>query len=64
MEDIIEELSARLFTVEETARLLHAKPQTIHNWLSLGKLKRVKIGSKTFVDRKEIEGILKNALDR
>ena len=43
-----------LLTVSEASELLRLSPNTLQNWLSQGRIKRVKIGRKTFVDRKEI----------
>ena len=51
-----------LLTVSETSELLRLSPNTLQNWLSQGRLKRVKIGRKTFVARKEIEEFLDKAL--
>ena len=51
-----------LMTLEEASRELRLSKNTLNNWLSQGKIKRVKIGRKTFLDRKEIEGILAAAL--
>ncbi len=61
--DGLEVLSARLLTIPEAARVLRLRPQSISNWLALGKLKRIKIGRKTFVDRVEIEDFLREALE-
>ena len=51
-----------LLTVSEASELLRLSPNTLQNWLSQGRIKRVKIGRKTFVDRKEIEEFLDEAL--
>ena len=51
-----------LLTVSEASELLRLSPNTLQNWLSQGRLKRVKIGRKTFVDRKEIEEFIDKAL--
>ena len=51
-----------LMTLEEASRELRLSKNTLNNWLSQGKIKRVKIGRKTFLDRKEVEGILVAAL--
>lgn len=51
-----------LLTVSEASELLRLSPNTLQNWLSQGRLKRVKIGRKTFVARKEIEEFLDKAL--
>jgi|TARA_Y100000813_G_C23925152_1_gene240818 excisionase family DNA binding protein len=51
-----------LMTLEEASRELRLSKNTLNNWLSQGKIKRVKIGRKTFLDRKEVEGILAAAL--
>ena len=46
----------------ETATKLHLSVGTVNNWLSQGRLKRCKIGRKTFVRRAEVEQILANAM--
>ena len=51
-----------LMALEEASRELRLSKNTLNNWLSQGKIKRVKIGRKTFLDRKEVEGILAAAL--
>ena len=52
----------QLMTLEEASRELRLSKNTLNNWLSQGKIKRVKIGRKTFLDRKEVAGILAAAL--
>jgi len=51
-----------LLTVSEASELLRLSPNTLQNWLSQGRLKRVKIGRRTFISRKEVEGLLSRAL--
>ena len=51
-----------LMTVQEASERLRLTKNTLNNWLSQGRIKRVKIGRRTFVARKEIEEILGNAL--
>ena len=51
-----------LTTVQEASERLRLTKNTLNNWLSQGRIKRVKIGRRTFVARKEIEEILRNAL--
>ena len=51
-----------LMTLEEASRELRLSKNTLNNWLSQGKIKRVKIGRKTFLDRKEVAEILAAAL--
>ena len=53
----------RLMNLEEASQALRLSKNTLNNWLSQGKIKRVKIGRKTFLDRNEVEGILATALD-
>ena len=52
-----------LMNLEEASQALRLSKNTLNNWMSQGKIKRVKIGRKTFLDRKEVEGILETALD-
>jgi len=51
-----------LLTVSEASELLRLSPNTLQNWLSQGRLKRVKIGRRTFISRKEVEGLLSSVL--
>jgi len=51
-----------LLTVSEASELLRLSPNTLQNWLSQGRLKRVKIGRRTFISRKEVEALLSRAL--
>ncbi|OUT67670.1 MAG: hypothetical protein CBB81_00450 [Cellvibrionales bacterium TMED21] len=51
-----------LLTTQEAADTLRLSKNTLNNWLSQGKLKRVKIGRKTFVSRKEVNQLLEDAL--
>jgi len=51
-----------LLTVSEASELLRLSPNTLQNWLSQGRLKRVKIGRRTFISRREVEGLLSRAL--
>jgi excisionase family DNA binding protein len=51
-----------LMTVDEAAQTLRCSKYTVRNWLSTGKLAPVKIGRKTFLDRKDVEGIVTSAL--
>ena len=53
-----------LLTVAEASKILRVSPNTLNNWMSQGKIRRVKIGRKTFLDRAEIERILNKALKR
>ena len=62
MENMDEYYNHPLMTLEEASRELRLSKNTLNNWLSQGKIKRVKIGRKTFLDRKEVEGILAAAL--
>ena len=51
-----------LLTTEEVAKSLRLSKSTVSNWLSQGKLKRVKVGRKTFVCRQEVNQLLEDAL--
>jgi len=51
-----------LLTVSEASELLRLSPNTLQNWLSQERLKRVKIGRRTFISRREVEGLLSRAL--
>ena len=53
-----------LLTVAEASKILRVSPNTLNNWMSQGKIRRVKMGRKTFLDRAEIESMLNKALER
>ena len=57
-----EQSNHRMMNLEEASQALRLSKNTLNNWLSQGKIKRVKIGRKTFLDRKEVAGILAAAL--
>ena len=52
-----------LMTTQEAAETLRLSKSTINQWLSYGKLQRVKIGGKTFLKRNEVEGMLIDAIN-
>ena len=62
MNGVLEDLSQRLLSLEEESHLLKINKGTLQNWLSQKRIKRVKMGGKTFVDAKAIENILIDAL--
>jgi excisionase family DNA binding protein len=47
-----------LLTTKEAAALLRVSPWTISAWLSQGKLKRTKAGSRTLIAKSELEAFL------
>ena len=49
-------------TIEEAATALRLSRFTLNNWLSQGRIKRVKIGRRTFIARQEVENLLNSAL--
>ena len=51
-----------LLTILEAAKALRLSKNTLNNWLSQGKLKRVKIGRKTFISRQEVNQLLADAM--
>ena len=57
-----EEVEHCLMTIEEAATALRLSRFTLNNWLSQGRIKRVKIGRRTFIARQEIDDLLSNAL--
>ena len=61
--DKLEALSSRLIPIEDAAVLMKIEKGTLQNWLSKGcKLKRVKVGGKTVIDRSKLEAYLQDAL--
>jgi excisionase family DNA binding protein len=49
----------RLFSVKGAAAYLGGlSPYTIHAWLSEGRLRRVKVGSRTMVRRSELDRLI------
>ena len=57
-----EEVEHGLMTIEEAATALRLSRFTLNNWLSQGRIKRVKIGRRTFIARQEVENLLNSAL--
>ena len=57
-----EEVEHCLMTIEEAATALRLSRFTLNNWLSQGRIKRVKIGRRTFIARQEVENLLNSAL--
>ena len=51
-----------LMTVKEASEMLRLSKNTLNNWLSQGRIKRVKIGRRTFIARPEVENLLNSAL--
>jgi excisionase family DNA binding protein len=48
-----------LYSVEEAARKLGGlSPLTIHQWLSKGKLKRTKVGSRTMIRESDLQAFI------
>ena len=62
MEGNLKQLSQRLLTLDEASTLLKINKGTLQNWLSQKRIKRVKMGGKTFVDSESIENLLIKAL--
>ena len=62
MEGDLKQLSQRLLTLDEASSLLKINKGTLQNWLSQKRIKRIKMGGKTFVDSKSIENLLVKAL--
>ena len=62
MEGNLKQLSQRLLTLDEASTLLKINKGTLQNWLSQKRIKRVKMGGKTFVDSESIENLLVKAL--
>jgi excisionase family DNA binding protein len=52
------DLGSPYFSVQEAADYLRTTPQAIYDRLSAGKLKRVKDGRRTLIERAEIERLL------
>ena len=50
-------------SISEAASVLHLSEHTIRNWLSRKKLKRVKIGGRTFLHQAQVEAILTDAIN-
>jgi excisionase family DNA binding protein len=51
-----------LMTVAEASLRLRISKNTLNNWLSQRKLKRCKMGRKTFVKRTEVESIIQRSM--
>ena len=51
----------RLFSVEEAAQQLGGLSKyTIHAWLSSGRLRRTKVGSRTMIRESELERVIRD----
>ena len=59
----ISELESRLMTIDEGARILRIKPATIHNWLSKKRLNPIKLCGKTYLDRLQVETLIRSAFN-
>jgi len=55
-------ISHPLITVNEAAEMLRLSRYTLNNWMSQGRIKRLKVGGRTFLAREEIEGMLNRTL--
>ncbi len=51
-----------LMTVLEAAESLRLSRHTINNWMSQGRLHRVKLGGRTFLERDEVVKLLEEAI--
>ena len=51
-----------LITVNEAAEILRLSRYTLNNWMSQGRIQRLKVGGRTFLAREEIEGMLNRTL--
>jgi len=50
-----------LFSIEEAARKLGGLSKyTIHAWLSSGKLRRTKVGSRTMIRESELQRVIRD----
>jgi excisionase family DNA binding protein len=47
-------------TIKEGAALLKLSHYTIEAWLSQGKLRRIKVGSRTFIAKSDLEKLLQD----
>jgi excisionase family DNA binding protein len=59
---VFEDVEHCLMTLEEAAIALRLSRYTLSNWLSQGKIKRVKIGRRTFIARQEVQNLINSAL--
>ena len=51
----------RLYSVEGAAQYLGGLSKyTIHAWLSTGKLRRTKVGSRTMIRESELQGVIED----
>ena len=59
----ISELESRIMTIDEGARILRIKPATIRNWLSQERLNPIKLWGKTYLDRLQVETLIRSAFN-
>jgi excisionase family DNA binding protein len=51
----------KLFSVEEASRMLGGLSKwTIHAWLSQGRLRRTKVGSRTMIRESELQKVIQD----
>lgn len=50
-------------TTKEAAELLKLSPYTIAAWLSQGKLRRIKVGSRTLIAKSDLEKLLQQGIE-
>ena len=56
-------LLGEVVTTKEAAALLRLSHYTISEWLSQGKLKRIKVGSRTLISKSALEKLLQDGTD-
>ena len=56
-------LLGEVVTTKEAAALLRLSHYTISAWLSQGKLKRIKVGSRTLISKSALEKLLQDGTD-
>lgn len=53
----------QMFSVAEAALLLNIRPNTLYNWISQGRLPRVKVGSKIVLPESTLRGLIREGDD-
>lgn len=54
----------KLYSVQDAAKTLHLKPQTIYSYIWAGKLAVRKIGNRTYISEEELERFVNSSEER
>jgi len=52
---VIKEIGARLYSLEDVAKMCEVAPRTVRHWIKTGKLKGIKFKGKSWISEKELK---------